>query len=57
MDGFGERRVNCRGGRGRIIGSWGEDVWRKEMQQEGEVRGRKDGEGFDENIGCGFVAG
>lgn len=27
------------------------------MEAEGEVRGGEDGEGFDEDVGDGFVAG
>lgn len=57
MDGFGERRVDCGGCGGCIVGSWGEDVWGKEVQEEGEVWGGEDGEGFDEDVGCGFVTG
>lgn len=57
MDGFRERCVNCGGRGGRVVGSWGEDVWREEVQEEGEVRGGEDGEGFDEDIGCGFIPG
>ena len=30
---------------------------REEMQAEAEVGRRKDGERFDENVGCGLVAG
>ena len=29
----------------------------EEVEEEGEVWGGKDGEGFDEDVGCGFVAG
>ena len=54
MDGFGERCVDCGGGGGSI---WGENVRGKEVEEEGEVGGGEDGEGFDEDVGCGFVAG
>lgn len=29
----------------------------QEVEAEGEVRGGEDGEGFDEDVGDGFVAG
>ncbi len=38
-------------------GGRGEDVWGEEVQAEGEVGGGEDGEGFDEDVGYGFVAG
>lgn len=56
LDGFGERGVwdleGEGGGRGR-----GEDVWGEEVEAEGEVGGGEDGEGFDEDVRDGFVAG
>ena len=45
------------GGGGGGGGGEGEDVGREEVEAEGEVRGREDGEGFDEDVGDGFVAG
>ena len=32
-------------------------MWGKEVQAETEVGGRENGEGFHEDVGCGFVAG
>lgn len=54
LDGFGEGGVG--GGRGGG-GGRGEDVGREEVEAEGEVRGGEDGEGFDQDVGDGFVAG
>ena len=34
-----------------------EDVWRKEVEAKGEVWRWEDGEGFDKDVGGGFVAG
>lgn len=56
LDGFGEGRVAGGGeSRGRRNGL--QDVRRKEVQAEREVGGGEDGEGFDEDVGDGFVAG
>lgn len=52
LDGFGEGGVGWGGGGGR-----GEEVRGQEVQAEGEVWGGEDGEGFDEDVGDGFVAG
>lgn len=32
-------------------------MWGEKVEAETEVGGREDGEGFDENVGGGFVAG
>ena len=48
-DGFGE-------GVGRGAGGV-EDVGGEEVEEEGEVGGGEDGEGFYEGVGDGFVAG
>lgn len=61
MDGFGEGGVRC--GRGVVVvvvvglglGGGGEDVWGEEVEAEREVGGGEDGEGFDEDVGCGLV--
>lgn len=45
------------GGGGGGGGGEGEDVGGEEVEAEGEVWGREDGEGFDEDVGDGFVAG
>lgn len=57
LDGFGEGGVRLRKGCGGGGGRRGEDVGREEVEAEGEVRGGEDGEGFDEDVGDGFVAG
>ncbi len=49
LDGFGQGRVGGVGGRG-------EDVRGEQVQAEGKVGGGEDGEGFDEDVGDGFVA-
>ena len=54
LDGFAKGA-----GGGRALGlvfCEGEDVGREEGEAEAEVRGWEDCEGFDEDVGCCFVA-
>ena len=54
LDGFGEGRVaRCWESGG--CGDRGEDMWREEVQSEGEVGGGENGERFDKNVGDYFV--
>jgi hypothetical protein len=54
LDGFGEGRVACCWESGGC-GDWGEDVWREEVESEGEVGGGEEGERLDKDVGDYFV--
>lgn len=57
LHGFGEGGVAGSGEGGGCGQLRGEDVWGEEMEAEAEVRRGEDGEGLDEDVGGGFVAG
>lgn len=56
LDCFGEGSV-AGGGEGSGSGDWLQDVCGEEVEAEREVGGGEDGEGLDEGVGDGLVAG